>query len=88
MTIASPAWRRTLGRGWKFPHAIPQRAAAKTQQLRLAQIAQEKAQPVSLALRELPPLIYGDNHIYAMPFTGSGGYVVGTPITATSAIAG
>jgi zinc protease len=35
-------------------------------------IAQEKAQPLSLALRLLPPAIYGANHAYGVPFTGSG----------------
>ena len=38
----------------------------------LANIAQEKTDPVSLALRTLPPLIYGKGHAYAVPFTGSG----------------
>ena len=38
----------------------------------LAGIEQEKAQPVALALRLLPPLIYGERHAYAAPFTGSG----------------
>lgn len=40
--------------------------------LTLAQIAQEKAQPVAIALRELPPLLYGEDHPYGIPFTGSG----------------
>lgn len=35
-------------------------------------IAQEKAQPVQLALRTLPPLLYGDGHSYSVPYTGSG----------------
>jgi zinc protease len=35
-------------------------------------IAQEKAQPLSLALRLLPPAIYGPNHAYGVPLTGSG----------------
>ena len=35
-------------------------------------IAQEKAEPVSLALRLLPPAIYGTGHAYAVPFTGTG----------------
>jgi zinc protease len=35
-------------------------------------IAQEKAQPLSLALRLLPPAIYGASHAYGVPFTGSG----------------
>ncbi len=38
----------------------------------LSQIEQEKAQPVQLALRLLPPLLYGDGHPYGVPFTGSG----------------
>ena len=38
----------------------------------LAQIEQEKNQPVGVALRTLPPLIYGDDHAYGIPFTGSG----------------
>ena len=38
----------------------------------LAGIAQEQAQPVSLALRTLPPLLYGAGHPYATPMTGSG----------------
>jgi len=38
----------------------------------LAGIAQEKTQPTALALRTLPPLIYGANHAYGIPFTGSG----------------
>lgn len=38
----------------------------------LAGIEQEKANPVKLALRLLPPQIYGDGHAYGVPFTGSG----------------
>ncbi|MEJ2385641.1 MAG: pitrilysin family protein, partial [Xanthomonadales bacterium] len=38
----------------------------------LASIEQEKNQPVQLALRTLPPLMYGDDHAYGIPFTGSG----------------
>ncbi len=38
----------------------------------LAGIAQEKANPVQLALRTLPPEIYGADHAYGVPFTGSG----------------
>jgi zinc protease len=38
----------------------------------LAGIAQEKTDPVSLALRTVPPLLYGKDHPYAIPFTGSG----------------
>ena len=38
----------------------------------LAGIAQEKTQPTGLALRTLPPLLYGKGHPYGIPFTGSG----------------
>jgi predicted Zn-dependent peptidase len=38
----------------------------------LAGIAQEKTQPTGIALRTLPPLLYGEGHPYAIPFTGSG----------------
>ncbi len=38
----------------------------------LAQIEQEKAEPVQLALRLLPPVMYGEGHAYGVPFTGSG----------------
>ncbi|MNU97376.1 Protease 3 precursor [compost metagenome] len=38
----------------------------------LSGIAQEKARPQTAALRVLPPLLYGSDHPYGMPFTGSG----------------
>ncbi|HEY9133263.1 MAG TPA: pitrilysin family protein [Dyella sp.] len=38
----------------------------------LARIAQEKTQPTGLALRTLPPLLYGADNPYGVPFTGSG----------------
>ncbi len=53
----------------------PAFSVAEMERLRprwLAAIQQEKAQPVGIALRELPPLIYGKDHAYGIPFTGSG----------------
>ncbi|MBT8070751.1 MAG: insulinase family protein, partial [Gammaproteobacteria bacterium] len=38
----------------------------------IARIRQEKSQPVQLALRNLPPLLYGKDHAYGIPLTGSG----------------
>ena len=38
----------------------------------IAGIKQEKARPNTAALRVLPPLLYGEGHAYAIPFTGSG----------------
>jgi len=39
---------------------------------RIAGIAQEENSPFLLAMRALPPLIYGANHPYGAPMTGSG----------------
>ena len=38
----------------------------------LAAIAEEAKQPVGMALRTLPPILYGSVHPYGVPFTGSG----------------
>jgi len=39
---------------------------------RLAGLEQEKDQPAGVALRILPPMLYGKDHAYGIPFTGSG----------------
>ena len=44
----------------------------RVRQIRLAGIRQEKTQPIGIALRLLPPMIYGAAHPYGIPFTGSG----------------
>jgi zinc protease len=51
-----------------FPEADFQRLKAQ----RLAQIQQEKAEPIGMALRVLPALLYGEHHAYGTPMTGSG----------------
>jgi predicted Zn-dependent peptidase len=38
----------------------------------LARIAQELTQPQGIALRALPPVLYGSDHPYGVPFTGTG----------------
>jgi predicted Zn-dependent peptidase len=50
----------------------------------LARIAQEKTQPRGLALRTLPPLLYGEGHAYAIPFTGSGNEAAINALTAAN----
>ena len=52
--------------------AFPQHELDRLRKTTLAQIAQEKTQPVGIALRVLPALMYGDEHAYSMPLTGSG----------------
>ncbi|MFZ5661137.1 MAG: M16 family metallopeptidase [Pseudomonadota bacterium] len=53
----------------------PRFDAAEMERVRaqwIAGIKQEKARPQTAALRVLPPLLYGEGHPYAIPFTGSG----------------
>ena len=52
--------------------AFTQQEIDRLRQQWLARIQQEKAQPIGLALRNLPPLLYGAGHAYGMPLTGSG----------------
>jgi zinc protease len=52
--------------------AFPADKVSLLQQERLSQIRQEQASPNAAALRVIPPLLYGANHPYAKPLTGSG----------------
>ncbi|PKN14797.1 MAG: peptidase M16, partial [Deltaproteobacteria bacterium HGW-Deltaproteobacteria-24] len=51
-----------------FPEADFDRLKKQT----LAGIQREKATPIQMALRVLPRYIYGPNHAYSNPYTGSG----------------
>lgn len=51
---------------------FPEQDVERLKQQRLAQIQQEKNQPVQMALRVFPTLVYGEGHAYSTPFTGSG----------------
>jgi zinc protease len=51
---------------------FPQSDFEKEQQLQLAAIEQEKTQPSSMAMRVLPPLLFGSGHPYGTSLTGSG----------------
>jgi zinc protease len=44
----------------------------RQRKLQLASIANEKVTPVQMALRSLPPLLFGRGHAYAVPLTGTG----------------
>ena len=52
--------------------SFPRADFERLKKQRLAQIQQEKADPVSLALRVFPGLLYGRGHAYSNPWTGSG----------------
>ncbi|HXF27731.1 MAG TPA: pitrilysin family protein [Bryobacteraceae bacterium] len=51
---------------------FPEADFKRQQQQSLDRIEQEKVQPVGIALRVFPALIYGKGHAYGNPFTGSG----------------
>ena len=50
---------------------FPKNELHRIQELQLATISQENAKPISMAMRLIPILLYG-NHPYATPFTGTG----------------
>jgi zinc protease len=52
--------------------SFPRSDFERLKKQRVAQIQQEKADPVGLALRVFPGLLYGKGHAYANPWTGSG----------------
>src|SRR5881396_1652803 len=52
--------------------SFPQADFQRQQRQRLARIQREKVQPVQMALRVFPQLLYGPNHAYGNPLTGSG----------------
>jgi len=52
--------------------AFAQDEMERQQQRWLAGIQSELSDPLAIALRTLPPLMYGQEHPYGIPFTGSG----------------
>ena len=51
---------------------FPQSDFERQQKLQLASIANEKVTPLQMALRALPPILFGPKHAYGQPLTGSG----------------
>jgi zinc protease len=52
--------------------AFPEADFKRLQKQLLAGIQQEKTEPISMALRVFPKILYGAGHAYGNPFTGSG----------------
>lgn len=52
--------------------AFPQSDFERLKKLQIASIQREKSQPIQMALRVFPRLLYGSSHAYGVPFTGSG----------------
>ncbi len=52
--------------------SFPEADLERLRKQRIAQIQREKTQPISMALRVFPVLLYGKDHPYGNPATGSG----------------
>jgi zinc protease len=52
--------------------AFPQADFDRLKKIQLAQIQREKVQPIQMAIRVFPKLLYGGQHAYGNPLTGSG----------------
>ena len=52
--------------------SFPQQEIDRVRKEWIAGIAREKQNPDALAMRVLPPLLYGEGHPYAIPFSGTG----------------
>ncbi len=52
--------------------SFPESDFTRLQKQQLATIQREKVTPIQMALRVFPSLLYGKNHAYGAPFTGSG----------------
>ncbi|MEC8140249.1 MAG: pitrilysin family protein, partial [Pseudomonadota bacterium] len=52
--------------------AFDEQDIERIRKLTIDGIKKEKSTPMSNALRELPPRLYGENHAYSQPLTGSG----------------
>ncbi|MCA6078439.1 M16 family metallopeptidase [Fulvivirga sedimenti] len=52
--------------------AFPEEDFERLKKQQLVEIQQEKVQPIAMALRVFPKYMYGEDHAYGMPMTGSG----------------
>ena len=52
--------------------SFPEAEFERLQKQQLAGIKREKATPVQMALRVMPKFLYGEDHAYGLPLTGSG----------------
>ena len=52
--------------------SFPEADLERLKKQKLAQIQREKSTPIQMALRVFPKYMYGEDHAYGLPFTGSG----------------
>jgi len=55
-----------------FNPSFPQKDFDRVKKEQLLTIKQEQSQPVLMGLRVLPGLLFGKNHAYSIPYTGTG----------------
>jgi zinc protease len=74
MNVLQPTLPRALGlyADLILHPSFPQPDFERLQRTRLAAIQREKTVPRQMALRVLAPLLYGPEHPYALPLTGTG----------------
>ncbi|CAH0209442.1 putative zinc protease Rv2782c [Massilia sp. Bi118] len=74
MNVLAPTLPRALGlyADLVLHPSFPQADFERLQRDRIAAIAREKTVPRAMALRVLPGLIYGKDHAYGLPLTGTG----------------
>ncbi|HID38209.1 MAG TPA: insulinase family protein [Calditrichaeota bacterium] len=51
---------------------FPEKELERLRKQQIARINREKQTPIQMALRVFPPLLYGSNHAYGNPFSGTG----------------
>jgi zinc protease len=77
-TVALSTLKSTLDRALELyadvllNPSFPQSDFDRLKKLQIAAIQREKQQPIQMALRVFPSLLYGKGHAYSIPFTGSG----------------
>jgi zinc protease len=67
--------------------SFPQSDLDRVKQITLANIQQEKVQPFTMGLRVLPILLYGTDHAYGQPLTGTGTEASVTAMTRADLVA-
>ena len=74
MNVLTPTLPRALGvyADLVLHPSFPQADFERLQRDRIATIGREKTVPRAMALRVLPGLIYGKDHAYGLPLTGTG----------------
>ena len=51
---------------------FPESEFKRERDIQLAAIQQEQSEPFGMALRNFPPLLFGEGHVYAIPYSGNG----------------